>query len=204
METVKPKRDRREYYRAWREANPEKARESNRAWRAANLEKAREDNRAWRAANPEYNRAWRAANPERNRAWRAANLEKVREYNRAYARVSSRKIKAKQAIARLITAGRICSPWVCENCHTVEKLDAHHDDYAYPLQIRWLCRSCHQRWHAEHGEAPNGATPPYYAITRKYRLRTPALRAIRRQLQITPIKQRSALCASTTARSAEN
>lgn len=197
MEAVKPKRDRREYYRVRRAANPEKARERSRAQRAAKPERERERKSVWRAANPERIR-------EYNRAWQTANCEKVRKYLRAYVRVSSRKIKAKQAIARLITAGRICSPWVCENCHTVEKLDAHHDDYAYPLQIRWLCRRCHQRWHAEHGEAPNGATPPYYAITRKYRLRTPALRAIRRQLQITPIKQRSALCASTTARSAEN
>ena len=36
-----------------------------------------------------------------------------------------------------------------------EDTHAHHDDYAKPLNIRWLCPACHKKWHAEHGEAKN-------------------------------------------------
>ena len=37
----------------------------------------------------------------------------------------------------------------CEVCGTTEgRIDAHHDDYAEPLAVRWLCRRHHTRLHA--------------------------------------------------------
>lgn len=30
------------------------------------------------------------------------------------------------------------------------RTDAHHDDYGYPLKFRYLCRTCHKRFHMEH------------------------------------------------------
>jgi|SRR5208283_420346 len=44
---------------------------------------------------------------------------------------------------------------LCEGCGSI-KVDAHHDDYSKPLDIRWLCRSHHRLWHKEHGEGLNG------------------------------------------------
>lgn len=35
-------------------------------------------------------------------------------------------------------------------------LSAHHDDYTKPLEVRWLCRSHHTRYHAEHGSVAKG------------------------------------------------
>jgi hypothetical protein len=38
----------------------------------------------------------------------------------------------------------------CEQCGLkpeYEALQGHHDDYSKPLEVRWLCRSCHQRHH---------------------------------------------------------
>lgn len=35
------------------------------------------------------------------------------------------------------------------------KVLAHHDDYRRPLEVRWLCRRHHARWHAEHGQGAN-------------------------------------------------
>ena len=34
----------------------------------------------------------------------------------------------------------------CENCSS-DKVEMHHDDYSRPLEIRWLCRSCHMKEH---------------------------------------------------------
>jgi hypothetical protein len=36
---------------------------------------------------------------------------------------------------------------VCGNTHVV----SHHDDYSFPLVVRWFCRWHHRAWHREHG-----------------------------------------------------
>lgn len=41
----------------------------------------------------------------------------------------------------------------CETC-SAEPTEAHHDDYEKPLDVRWLCKSCHRAWHKEHGRSP--------------------------------------------------
>jgi hypothetical protein len=42
----------------------------------------------------------------------------------------------------------------CEVCGCLD-VHAHHDDYAKPLDIRWLCDIHHNEWHSKYGEAAN-------------------------------------------------
>ena len=35
----------------------------------------------------------------------------------------------------------------CEVCNTVERVEAHHDDYEKPMEIRWLCHKHHMEYH---------------------------------------------------------
>lgn len=35
----------------------------------------------------------------------------------------------------------------CETCGATYSIHAHHDDYSQPLNVRWLCNSCHKRLH---------------------------------------------------------
>jgi len=42
----------------------------------------------------------------------------------------------------------------CEVCGS-EKSDGHHDDYAKPLSVRWLCRTHHKQHHAKFGPGIN-------------------------------------------------
>lgn len=42
----------------------------------------------------------------------------------------------------------------CEVCGEL-KVHAHHDDYAKPLNVRWLCDEHHNEWHKENGEGLN-------------------------------------------------
>ena len=43
----------------------------------------------------------------------------------------------------------------CEKCGSEDNIHAHHDDYSKPLNVRWLCCSCHNKWHRDNGEALN-------------------------------------------------
>lgn len=83
------------------------------------------------------------------------NKHVFQERDRKYAK-SSVKTKAVAAVAGAIKKGKLIRQ-SCEKCGA-EKTDAHHDDYAKPLEVRWLCRSHHIAWHAEFGEAPNACT----------------------------------------------
>jgi len=48
-------------------------------------------------------------------------------------------------------------PAECEQCGSMpisangrRLVDAHHDDYNFPLSVRWLCHECHRQWHQTH------------------------------------------------------
>lgn len=54
----------------------------------------------------------------------------------------------------------------CEVCGTTEKVEGHHDDYARPLEVRWLCRPHHREWHKANGPGENRppADPDIYRV----------------------------------------
>lgn len=52
------------------------------------------------------------------------------------------------AVARAMKRGEIVVPDICAHCHDACTPVAHHDDYAKPLDVRFLCRSCHIRFHS--------------------------------------------------------
>lgn len=46
--------------------------------------------------------------------------------------------------------GSINKPCTCSACGKESKrIEGHHDDYAFPLSVRWLCNKCHVEWHCE-------------------------------------------------------
>lgn len=68
--------------------------------------------------------------------------------------------KAEKAVA----AGKLIRPEICEECLGPGKpfkdgrspIQAHHDDYNKPLEVRWLCQQCHFDWHRENRPVPRG------------------------------------------------
>jgi len=53
-------------------------------------------------------------------------------------------------LGNAVRDGRIEKPCVCTKCKKTEvsrKMHAHHKDYAFPLNVIWLCAQCH---HDEH------------------------------------------------------
>lgn len=58
----------------------------------------------------------------------------------------NQKDRAHGKVARALKDGLLTRER-CESCGSLNNVDAHHDDYCMPLSVRWLCKSCHSRWH---------------------------------------------------------
>jgi ribosomal protein S27AE len=43
---------------------------------------------------------------------------------------------------------KLFKPKSCSKCgNETDRLEGHHDDYAFPMSVRWLCSKCHYAWH---------------------------------------------------------
>ena len=100
-----------------------------------------------------------------------ANRERKRLYNsqprikkaiRKYKKTDAGKISAKKSMAKYINSrkayrkvenaikyGKLIRPDACEKCGLKCKPDSHHDDYLKPLDVIFLCKTCHADWHLE-------------------------------------------------------
>jgi len=61
---------------------------------------------------------------------------------------------AQNLVENAIKQGVITRKMKCEECSSTgtfkdgrSAIQAHHDDYNKPLEIRWLCQKCHHTWH---------------------------------------------------------
>lgn len=96
---------------------------------------------------------------------RSENLDSIRAYDRARGyrnppdyqqAIRKRKpnqYKAQNKVNNAIRDGKL-TRCPCEICGELKAV-AHHHDYLLPLDVRWLCQSHHQQWHAKHGPALN-------------------------------------------------
>lgn len=75
---------------------------------------------------------------------RSSTLSRQRLHQIAY----PHKQAARSRLAHAVAAGIVTKSRYCE-CGRKWHLSAHHDDYAKPLEVRWLCRRCHPRADAE-------------------------------------------------------
>lgn len=91
----------------------------------------------------------------RLRVFYLKNKETILEKGRKTYR-NSIKPRAKAKVRQAMEKG-LLTRQPCEICAAAEA-EGHHDDYAKPLEVRWLCRSHHKQWHAKHGEALNACT----------------------------------------------
>ena len=57
------------------------------------------------------------------------------------------KVRASGLINMRLRRGAMTRPVKCDECGKGCRPDAHHDDYRMPDRVRWLCRSCHMKWH---------------------------------------------------------
>ena len=81
---------------------------------------------------------------------------------------------ARYQTSRMIASGELIKA-PCEVCGSLE-VQAHHDDYNKPSEVRWLCRKHHVQWHKDNDPKYPTEDPAYVPIkrpswTREYRLK---------------------------------
>lgn len=105
-----------------------------------------------RQAHPEHVRAIDRARYYRDRAKRLALSRRIRQsdpvrhtaYTRAWRRRNPEKYRAQNAVNNAIRDGKL-ERGPCEQAGSEcsARVTAHHDDYAKPLVVRWLCTFHH-------------------------------------------------------------
>jgi ribosomal protein S27AE len=106
------------------------------AYRQDHLEEELLRRRAWQARNGDRKRAAQRRYRLRHKDELAADLRRRREANPQQA-------QAWNKLDRAVRSGRITRPDVCSQCSRGGRIEAHHDDYSQPLEVRWLCSRCH-------------------------------------------------------------
>lgn len=86
---------------------------------------------------------------ERRRARTPARRAKKAVYVANHRRNNPEKTAARTAVGNAIRDGRIVRQ-PCETCGS-QDVQAHHDDYSRPLDVRWLCFFHHR---VTHGQKP--------------------------------------------------
>ena len=95
----------------------------------------------------EYNKTYREPRAEEINVKRAAEGRSLKQH-RKYVAEFPDKHKAHRIVTNRLKYGVSLQRKPCERCNN-EKSEAHHEDYTRPLDVTWLCRSCHARRHRE-------------------------------------------------------
>ncbi len=100
----------------------------------------------------EYDREWRRTHQERcdflNQRRYQRHRDNIIAKNIAWARGNPEKRRTRDIVYESIKKGEMGKPNSCSLCHIAGEVHAHHEDYTKPLEVIWLCRSCHKRVHA--------------------------------------------------------
>lgn len=84
---------------------------------------------------------------ENNSNWKGGESNRIpyREAKRKYTERHPQKTAAHMIVRRAISKGYLKRK-LCEVCGS-NQVEAHHDDYLKPLEVRWLCRQHHKEHH---------------------------------------------------------
>lgn len=96
----------------------------------------------------------RNAEPERHqyklaqsREWCKDNPELRREISRRWSHANRHKTRAQVRVSRALANGLLAKQ-ACQHCGRSDS-QAHHEDYSKPLDVMWLCSTCHGALHAQ-------------------------------------------------------
>jgi len=89
---------------------------------------------------------WNLSHPELNRRlqreWYYGNRRKKKQVRKPEY-IDPVKVHARSLLAAAVRRHKISRPDFCSRCGVICKPEGHHEDYAQPLIVVWLCRMCH-------------------------------------------------------------
>ncbi len=118
----------------------------------------REDQRANRAAKIDFYRESDARRyqedprvRQRQRRYLATDAGKAsrRKCSLKYLAANQDKRAAHKILENAVRGGRISKPDECSKCGAGGRIHGHHEDYALPLAVVWVCAQCHVNIHKE-------------------------------------------------------
>ena len=83
---------------------------------------------------------------DRERQQQPYRRAKKLEYQRTARAKNPGKNHARAAVGRALRHGQITKPEHCSHCGATAELEAHHTDYSRPLDVLWLCFTCHREY----------------------------------------------------------
>lgn len=80
------------------------------------------------------------------RAWYEANKEAIKAKRRADNAMNRQKVSARNKVRKALASGRLTKDKKCARCFASDRpLEGHHHlGYDLPLDVVWVCRSCHR------------------------------------------------------------
>ena len=112
-----------------------------------------------RAANLEYYQQYdrhrfqyelerRSLQLDQMREWAKNNPEKLAEVKSQWQARNPEKRQCHLSLASAIAKGTLVKSASCQSCGTSEgRIQGHHPDYTKPIDVMWLCATCHSRQH---------------------------------------------------------
>lgn len=112
------------------------------AYAAKHPEKAKARGATWKMTHP-------GAAAAKQRRYRTAHPETVALVSPHDRRIHPERVSARKKLHHALKTGRVIRPDGCEECSQPKRVQGHHPDYNQPLNVRWLCSSCHKLVHLE-------------------------------------------------------
>lgn len=100
---------------------------------------------ACRACQVEDHREWK-----RSEVGRASTAIQRRRWNEQ----NQEKRSAHKRVEGALRSGQLARPDCCDQCGGGGRIEAHHHDYAQPLEVTWLCQPCHRAEHRADALSP--------------------------------------------------
>lgn len=94
------------------------------------------------------NRRYEASPEGRSARREREKTDAMKAWRRSYRLSNSDKAKARYAVGNALKRGHLVRQ-PCEVCGAAEGVEAHHDDYSKPLDVRWLCERHHLAVHGK-------------------------------------------------------